>query len=545
MKPGILFFGILLLFFTGILNAQQKYWIFFNDKKGVDFDPYSYFDCRTIEKRLSKGIPLVEYTDIPVSKEYCHHIEKYASISSKSRWLNAVSVILSESQAEEVANLDFVSGIEPLHLTASAAWDRSAGGNLSMFTLLNDSVRLDHLRRQTGVMGGPLFTQAKIDGSGVRIAVFDGGFPAVDTLEIFRHLYENKRIIATYDFVNKDEFVYDYSSHGTSVLACLAGYMDGERFGLATGAEFLLARTEVSAEIFAEEEYWAEAMEWADKNGADIISSSLGYTYHRYFPRQMDGKTVFVTRMANIAARKGILVVNAAGNDGDSDWQVISAPADADSVLTVGGISSSTGLHSDFSSFGPTFDGRMKPNVVAFSDVITSGKRDLKTSFGTSFSTPLVSGFAACVMQLFPDWTNMKVFGELQKSGHLYPYYDYAHGYGVPQAEYFLAYKPAPPASFKINRKINFLEIEVNKISRQGDSSLVLSFNEARSYFGSNYNYLYYHIASESSGKIRIYKVINMTEADRYSISLDEIRENEHVMVYYKGYSEIINPNEI
>jgi hypothetical protein len=533
MKLRLAIFGFLICWFSGILQAQERYWVVFRDKKDVDFDPYAYFDGKTIEKRIRQGIPLVQYTDIPVKEEYCDRIEDFSPVTMKSRWLNAVAAELSGSQKKEVEKLDFVSELIRMELTASLS---------TRLDFSKDSLRFLHLRRQTAVMGGDFFKKEGIDGKGVRIAVFDGGFPEVDTLDMFRHLFDDKRIIATYDFVNENEHVYDFNSHGTSVLACIAGYIDGDNYGLATGAEFLLARTEVNSEIFAEEEYWAAAMEWADKNGADIISSSLGYTYHRYFPKQMDGKTVFVTRMANIAARKGILVVNAAGNDGDSDWQVISAPADADSVLTVGGISSFSGTHIGFSSFGPTYDGRLKPNVVAFGDVITTGKKELKTSYGTSFSTPLVSGFAACVMQMNPDWNNMKVFDEIQKSGHLYPYHDYAHGYGVPQASYFFGLKPELNPSFTFDRKINFLEIEVNKVITDNESAQSFQPDENNVFFGMDASYLYFHIASGKNGKIRKYKVIKMTDADRYSISLDEIREGEYLMAYYKGYSEIFKP---
>ena len=167
--------------------------------------------------------------------------------------------------------------------------------------------------------------------------------------------------------------------------------------GLATGANFLLAITEVSSEPFSEEENWLAAVEWAYKNGADIISSSLGYTNNRYFTKDMDGKKSFVVKAASLAARKGMLVINAAGNDGDSEWKVISTPADADSILTIGGVSPETNLHINFSSYGPTADGRMKPNVSAFGEaVVANTKGNVEIAFGTSFATPLVAGFAAC-----------------------------------------------------------------------------------------------------------------------------------------------------
>ncbi len=316
--------------------------------------------------------------------------------------------------------------------------------------------------------------------------------------------------------MKKVDFVYDYNTHGAKVLACIAGYIDSTHLGLGTGADFLLARTEVNTEIFEEEENWAAAMEWADKNGADIISSSLGYTSDRYFPRQMDGKTVFVI-----------------GNDGKSEWEVIGAPADADSVLSVGGISSSTGYHIGFSSYGPTFDGRMKPNVVAYGDVVTVGKNSLTTATGTSFSAPLVSGFAACVMQMHPEWDNMKVFDEIQNSGHLFPYYDYAHGFGVPQASYFLEKKKDPNETFEFISQVDNLEIKLIIEAKDADQDMGASTKE----FYKKEEYLYYHIADSETGKIRKYEVIEMSTSDVFSISFSDIREGELVRAHFKGFT--------
>lgn len=520
----IVYFSLLFIFQS--VSSQDKYWIFFEDKDGVNFNPYEYFDQKVIEKRERRGIPLVQFTDLPLRSDYCEKISEYADISLQSRWLNAVSAELEEEDIQKIFSLDFVKDISRMTMVSVPA---QTGPEI-------DSGQIEHLENQLRVLGESHFAKQGIDGSGVRIAVFDGGFPAVDKLEIFDHLYKENRIIATWDFVNDQEFVYDYNSHGTSVLGCIAGVLDDRKFGLAPGAEFLLARTEVNTEIFAEEEYWAAAMEWADRNGADIISSSLGYTFHRYFPKQMDGKSIFVTRMANMAASKGILVVNSAGNAGDSDWEVIGAPADADSVLSVGGISSIEGLHISFSSFGPTYDGRMKPNVVAFGHVVTTGKNGIKKAYGTSFSAPLVSGFAACVMQIHPDWDNMKVFKEIEKSGHLYPYYDYAHGYGVPQASYFTGPRDDPRPTFEFREKVNYLAIELNLEQINKNKQAIAEGSDT--YFGTDHNYLYYHIASKETGVIRRYSVVRMTEANSHSIELVKIKEGEFVMAHYMGYTE-------
>ncbi|WP_460504306.1 S8 family serine peptidase, partial [Hymenobacter agri] len=200
-------------------------------------------------------------------------------------------------------------------------------------------------------------------------------------------------------------------------------------------AEYLLARTEqLHRERYAEEEAWLAAVEWADRLGADIINSSLAYTEQRYFPEQMDGRRSLIARAANLAARKGLLVVSAAGNDGDDDWVRIGTPADADSALAIGGLDPETGLHVDFSSYGPTADRRRKPNLAAFGIVLTTTPGGhYERLEGTSFSAPLVAGLAAALWQRQRQLTAMQLFQQLEQAGELYPYFDYAHGYGRPR----------------------------------------------------------------------------------------------------------------
>jgi len=187
----------------------------------------------------------------------------------------------------------------------------------------------------------------------------------------------------------------------------------------------------------------------------------LGYTKNRYFKKDMDGITSLVTRAGNLAARKGMLVVNAIGNDGDTKWRTMGAPADADSVLTVGGIDPFYNYHINFSSVGPTYDGRMKPNVSAYGETIVAGKEKLQDVFGTSFSTPLTAGFVACAWQLRKHLTNMQLFHEIEKSGNLYPYFDYAHGYGIPQASYFIKVNQTTEQKSSFHFQSDGLSLEV------------------------------------------------------------------------------------
>jgi subtilisin family serine protease len=255
------------------------------------------------------------------------------------------------------------------------------------------------LKYQTARLQGNLFAEKNIDGKGILIAVFDAGFPKVNNRPEFSHLFREKRIKATFNFVTKSENVFGHSHHGAMTLSCIAGKYGDINIGVAPGADFLLARTEKAfGEAFAEEENWLAAAEWADKNGADIISSSLGYTYQRYFNNEMNGKKSLVARAASMAAAKGILVVNAAGNDGDNSWKFVSTPADADSILTVGGTDPASDIKIEFSSKGPSSDGRLKPEVSAPAEVMAAGNKGMEHAYGTSFSCPLVAGFAACAL---------------------------------------------------------------------------------------------------------------------------------------------------
>ncbi len=411
--------------------AQQPFWVFFADKSSENFDPYSYFDSKAIERRMKHNLPLSSFTDWPVKVQYVDEVRRLSdSLLGQSRWFNAIALMATASQIQEIQNLVYVVEIRPIQINmepCSADVEILNGLPTGVFP-------------QIEVMGYSAFKEAGIDGKGVRVAIFDGGFPGANTVEAMQEIVKEGRLIKTWDFTKKQENVFYSIQHGTNVMSNIGGKnKNGFPLGMATGAEFLLAKTEINREPYSEEVHWLEAVEWADKNGADIINSSLGYTHSRYFQEDMDGEKSLVARAANIAAAKGILVVNSAGNEGGGSWTVIGTPADADSVLSVGGVEPGSLLHIDFSSFGPTSTGKMKPNVCAFgTSWVANKKNGFNTASGTSFSSPLVAGFAACALQAHPELKVMELFKLIEQSGHLYPYFDYAHGYGIPQAKYIL-----------------------------------------------------------------------------------------------------------
>ena len=351
------------LMLSGV-QAQQAYWVFLTDKQGATFDPYSYFDSRAIERYNLCGADLYDITNYPVSAVYEQGVSALATEEiGCSRWMNAMGVMATAEQAAAIEALPYVVRVQLIEANGMVlARQPEPLDNLSDFATVEGPLEAQLVR-----MGGKAFRDKGIDGKGIRIAVFDGGFPQVNTHVAFKHLRDNHQIVKTWNFPNKKENVYGWNSHGTMTLSCIAGRAGDKDLGLATGAEFLLARTEIEAEPFKEEVWWQMAVEWADKNGANIISSSLGYGKERHYTKDMDG-TSYVAKAGNLAARKGMLVVNSAGNEADEkQWRTIITPADADSVLCIGGIENSLTEynHISFSSYGPSADGRLKPNVCA------------------------------------------------------------------------------------------------------------------------------------------------------------------------------------
>ncbi|MBL4623732.1 MAG: S8 family serine peptidase [Flavobacteriales bacterium] len=508
-------FTYILLLVCCTTDGQDAYWVFFNDKCTNKFNPHEYFTEKAIQRRLKHNLPLYDHRDLPVCKNYVAQVSDLVdSVGYTTRWLNGVVVFCSAEKIEYIKHLDIVKITQPMNVyqSALAQYDPE----------IEESFTEELLRKQVERMGVTFFKKEGLTGKGIIIAVFDAGFPTVNTNKAFEHIRRREGILATYDFVKRKENVFAFNAHGTNVLSCIGGKKEGKRIGMATGADFLLARTEnAHREPFSEEQNWLKAVEWADKNGADIINSSLAYTYSRYFSWEMDGQVSLVARAANIAASKGILVVSAAGNDGDKSWKYIGTPGDADSALTVGGIDPNTDYHIDFSSYGPTQDKRMKPNVTAFGEVAVQGKTGLTISQGTSFSSPLVAGFAACILENDTTLHAMELYREIEKSGHLYPYFDYAHGFGIPQAGYFLD-------STNVSMKPTF-EFEKGKIM------LSVKISQDSSIFDENL--IFYHVEN-TRGYLDRYYVISADEEYPIRLYLDEFKKGQIVRVHYKGYTE-------
>ena len=527
MRISLLLLLVFTLHFSPSSHAQsslKKYWVFFTDKEQGSFDPYQYFDVKAIERRLKSNIPVNDKSDWPVRSSYIENVRNIASSTShSSRWFNALGIMATEDEVFEIHQLSFVKAIEPMMTYSYPASivkqkKKAYGDDLSDY-------QMKLLKKQTARMEGDVFHDENIKGQGIRIAIFDAGFPTVDVNPAFEHIRNENRILKTRDFLTNRENVYKNSAHGCNVLSCIAGIINGQRIGLATEAEFLLARTESGLfEPFSEEENWLAATEWADKNGADIINSSLGYTNNRYFPSDMDGKKSLVARAANMAAKKGILILNAAGNDGADEWKYQGTPADADSVLSIGGIDFGTDFHISFSSFGPTSDKRMKPNICAFGVAVVAGKKRMEIAYGTSFSSPLAAGFAACAWQTDRNATNMEMFKKLEQSGELYPYFDYAHGYGVPQASFFIPGKNEdikPTFELKTSGINLSVEIDKEQFDLEGEDAGAL---------------LFYHIENDQ-GYLDKYFVVSVHQYSVLQFDASDFKRGSTLRIHFKGYT--------
>ena len=513
---------IILLIHSRNLFAE-KYWISFTDKSGVEFDPYAYFSQRTIDQRLSQGLNLCDEKDFPVNENYCSQVLLLSdSVSYSSRWLNGIAAYTSPDRIESIKALPFVSSVREMNGQVVLAFKTEESKDLNTY---NRAL----LHYQTDRLGGKLFNERNIDGKGIRIAVLDAGFKGADENSVFTKLRNEKRIIATYDFVRKKEDVFVSHWHGSAALSCIVGELDTVKIGLATGAEVLLARTEkVFSETISEEENWLVAVEWADKNGANIISSSLGYTYNRYFNDEMNGRNSLIAMAATVAASKGILVVNSAGNEARDNWHYIDTPADADSVLAVGGTDPGTDLHIYFSSFGPTSDGRLKPNVTAPADIIAASVSGIKEAFGTSFSAPLVAGFAACAWQTNRSLSNMQLFREIEKSGHLYPYFDYAHGYGIPQAKYFTDTTRTIEPTFDFVIVNDQIKVVLREKYSYPDQEIALGYNAQRN--------LFYKV-TDKYGSVKSYTVFLAGRKEMLNLQAQDFNEGDEVTVHFEGYT--------
>jgi hypothetical protein len=446
------FFLFLFLSITTISLAQEDAWVYFKDK----YNAQTYFDTplkmlsqRAIDRRTNQNIAL-DLVDIPIDKEYISQIKMTAGITvlAKSKWLNALHVRGTQAAINSLKAITIVDKVDfaNKNLNGTTRIGAYEKGNRvrqakSIAKTAKTAVNYDYgtASNQIVMLKGDVLHQQNFTGSGKIIAILDGGFPGVDTALPFARLRENNQILGGYDFVGRSEAFYTSSSHGTSVLSTMGGYVANSFVGTAPDASYYLFITEADIpENPVEESLWVEAAERADSLGVDIINSSLGYfefdnrAYdHTY--AQMDGKTAFISRGAEIAFSRGMMVVVSAGNSGNSSNPHIAAPADAASVLSIGAVNSSKS-RVGFSSIGPSIDNRIKPDVMAQGQAtaVSDQTGKITTANGTSFSSPVLAGMVACLWQALPTKTNKEIRQIIIASADRFTSPDNQYGYGIP-----------------------------------------------------------------------------------------------------------------
>jgi serine protease AprX len=433
-----------LLTVSGFTQNKGYYWIQFSNKTGTPYSvssPAQFLSQRAIDRRSLQNIPIVAQ-DLPVNPTYINSINNIFPVLSSSKWFNGVLVKVTDSTLlGSLSGFSFVSSykyVRPLLASKSIVTKDQLG-------TLSDVYNYSWGDTQIKMLNGNILHNLGYKGDGVLIAVIDAGFINANNIHLFDSLYQNNRLISTRDFVTgkNDKTVYEASSHGTSVLSTMAGLINGTMVGTAPHASYSLILSEEAAVEYIYEEYtWACAAEYADSLGANIISSSLGYTTFddtlmNHTWSNLNGRTSVASLAATYAARKGMVVVVSAGNSGSQSWHKIGIPADADSILTVGAVDSQRD-YASFSSVGPSADGRVKPDVASMgsSASIVDMGGVMTTGSGTSFSCPIIAGMAACLWQSHPYAKNMEIIQAIRESADQFLTPDNLTGYGIPDFSY-------------------------------------------------------------------------------------------------------------
>ena len=445
--------SFLLMFLAATMFAQAQvasniYWVQFTDKNNSPYsidNPEAYLSPRALQRRANLGISIDAY-DIPVNPQYLQAVADCgAELLNPSKWLNGVSVYVTDPAVIEAINaLEFVEVVrncpnDPKAQEMKERW------------LANEMKPVAPSSRIRGYYGGAeaqvkqlnvdVLHEMGFDGTGVVVAVLDGGFIGTEEASCFDNMREEGRLLGTRDFVYGSNSVYTQSTHGTSCLSTMAAYDPNEMVGTAPKASYYLIHTEDgNSENIIEEYNWVSGVEYADSLGVDVCSTSLGYITFDMIQwdhpfEHYDGKTAPMSIGAEIAASRGMICMNAAGNEGDGNC-TLGIPADAEHILTVGAVDAN-GNRASFSSVGPTYDGRIKPDVMAMGEgtYVASGYGGWWPYYngnGTSFATPVFAGAVACLRQARPYASVQEICDVIRACGNRADHPDSKYGFGIP-----------------------------------------------------------------------------------------------------------------
>lgn len=461
MKLLFLFSAFLLtIFFAEAQTFGAVYRVQFTDKNNSPYsfsNPQEFLTQRAIDRRENMNIAINE-SDIPIVQAYIDSLTVAgATVLNRSRWFNTATILLTDTTiVSQITSLTFVSEVvktKPFLQQKKKKSFKSGTQSLSSNNMFEAAASImmveSELKRitndyglgqnQANMIGVDYLHGLGFQGDDMVIAILDAGFYHVNTLTMFDSLRNQNRLLGYKDFVMPGNNLFEESTHGMSVASLIVGNAPGSLVGTAPHASVWLLRCEdAGSEYIVEEDNWIAAAEFADSVGADVINSSLGYTEfddasQNHIYSELDGNTTRISRGADMAAAKGILVVNSAGNSGNNTWRYIGAPADADSILTIGAVDA-YGNFASFSSYGPSADDQVKPTVCAQGQgaYVVSSSDGVYPSNGTSFSSPIMAGAVACLWQANKTMTNMEIIESVKKSASRYSNPDSMYGYGVP-----------------------------------------------------------------------------------------------------------------
>lgn len=499
LQPLVILF---LLTMTFSASSQEYFWVSFTDKNNSEYSlssPKSYLSERAILRREKQNIP-IDSLDLPVNANYVSGVLNLdAELVHSSKWLNGITVKVANPNFELKAKaLPFIKEVQ----LTKTNWNTKSSTDKFRERESGEIIPIDSSTYgpsvfQTRIMNGQYLHNQGFKGRGMVIAVIDAGYFKADSYPAFDSLWANNQILGTKDFVNANSNFFSTNYHGMSVLSCMGGNVPGKLIGTAPEASYWLLRSEDNAtEFLIEEDNWVAAAEFADSVGTDVINSSLGY-YEFNDPRMnhsfadMDGKTTRITRGANVAASRGMLVFSSAGNERNNKngWRTIIAPSDGDGVIGVGAVNRDS-IPAGFTSLGPASDGDVKPNVagLGWNVFLQRSGGDFGFASGTSFSSPIMAGMAASLWQAVPYASAIDVKQAIEQSAHLYNNPDSLLGFGIPdfkkafillinmnvsniETQYRWTVYPNPVGDFLVLRQTNendWSEVRIEMFSIEG-----------------------------------------------------------------------------
>jgi serine protease AprX len=486
-------------------------WVYFNDKpSSATFlsNPLTMLTQRSLDRRTAQNISL-DITDVPVEQTYITQISAATGITvmAKSKWLNALHIRGTQTDIQALTALSFVNNVKFANhsLNPGGKFSQTPKGIKPVNKQYDVQVNYNYggSQNQIEMLNGHLLHQQNFTGQGKIIAVLDSGFTGVNTAAPFQNLITNNQILGGYNFPDANTNYFFRHNHGTNVLSTMGGFADGQLVGTAPSAQYYLFITEdVNSENPVEESYWVEAAELADYYGVDVINSSLGYfaydnTAYSHQYDDMIGNKTFASRGVNMAFNKGIVVVISAGNSGATADPHIATPADAIGALTIGAVNSLE-AYASFSSIGPSFDGRIKPDVCAkgLQTTVSSTTGTITTSSGTSFSSPVMAGMVATFWSAVPNLTAQQVVNFIKQSADNYNAPTTQKGYGIPDFQ------------LALTNALNLEEVSSNK-------SFVVYPNPAE-------NQITFQLENKQKGILYLYDVLGQ------NILTKEISENNN-----------------